>query len=87
MKVNQIKVNEYLKKLNAPKCPLCGNTYWEASDIVFQSLEFNYNGINLGGATFPFIPITCNKCGNTMIINALVANLIDPDNTNETNIK
>ena len=51
MKVEQSKLNEYLKKIHGSVCPLCGNNHWNISDQVFQAVEFDYKGILIGGAT------------------------------------
>ena len=40
MKVEQSKLNEYLKKIHGSVCPLCGNNHWNISDQVFQAVEF-----------------------------------------------
>ena len=50
MKIEQSKLNEYLKKIHGSVCPLCGNNHWNISDQVFQAIEFDYKGILLGGA-------------------------------------
>ena len=78
MKVEQSKLNEYLKKIHGSVCPLCGNIHWNISDQVFQAVEFDYKGILTGGASFPMVPLTCDNCGNTYFINALKSGLIDP---------
>ncbi|RHU95684.1 hypothetical protein DXC04_08415 [Dorea sp. OM07-5] len=78
MKVEQSKLNEYLKKIHGSVCPLCGNNHWNISDQVFQAVEFDYKGILIGGTSFPMVPLTCDNCGNTYFINALKSGLIDP---------
>lgn len=78
MKLDQEKVNMYLNKIHASSCPLCDNNNWTISDTVFQSIEFDYRGILINGASYPVVPLTCSACGNTYFINALVAGLIDP---------
>jgi len=85
MKVEKEKLDAYLKKIHGSPCPLCGNNRWEISDQVFQALEFDYKGIQIGGATFPMVPLTCVTCGNTYFINALIAKLIEPQKSIETN--
>lgn len=90
MKINQGKMNEFIKTLKAHKCPLCGNGEWTVSDKVFyvqeltQSLE--KGEVIIGGPTIymPLIAISCTKCGNTHMINTLVAKLYDHiENDNE----
>ena len=52
MKIEQSKLNEYLKKIHGSVCPLCGNNHWNISDQVFQAIEFDYKGI--AGGVDPF---------------------------------
>ena len=81
MKIEQSKLNEYLKKIHGSVCPLCGNNHWNISDQVFQAIEFDYKGILLGGASYPMVPLTCDNCGNSYFINALKSGLLDAPNS------
>ena len=90
MKIEQSKLNEYLKKIHGSVCPLCGNNHWNISDQVFQAIEFDYKGILLGGASYPMVSLTCDNCGNTYFINALKSGLLDPpdsENLSDTTAK
>jgi hypothetical protein len=50
-----------------PACPYCKNTtYWVGAPVVFATVT----GV---GGTPPMFPITCRKCGQTVLVNALVA--------------
>lgn len=60
-------------------CPMCGGRAWSVSDKIFELREFNDGNFVLGGpnsSITPVIPVTCDKCGNTIFINALSTNLI-----------
>ena len=84
VKVDQEKLNSYLKRIKASPCTLCGNNNWSVSDTIFQALEFDAGGLRLGGTdSYPIIPITCSKCGNTIFINALVAGLVDQNESDD----
>ena len=84
MKVEKKRMDEYLKSIRSFNCPLCGSNNWTVSDTVFQALEFDIDGLRLGGASVPIIPISCMKCGNTLFINALISGLIDrPEDKND----
>ena len=94
MKLSQEKLNNYLKKIHGSICPLCNNNKWTISDQVFQALEFDYEGLLIGGTSYPIVPLTCQNCGNTYFINALISGLIDkespvspmiPKNSSENN--
>lgn len=77
MKVDEKKAMEYIKKIKAPVCPLCGEKEWNFGDKVYQLMEFDFDGLHLGKSTIPVVPIVCENCGNTYFVNALVAGLID----------
>lgn len=82
MDINKKKIEKFLEKKNIPVCQLCNNNEWEISTKLFQLLEFDTNGLVLGGDAYPVVPITCNHCGNTLFVNAIVAGLIDKPDTN-----
>lgn len=80
MRVSRDRMKEYLSKIHGSPCMLCKSNKWEISDQVFQVMEFDTDGLRIGGASYPIIPLTCMNCGNTYFINTLVAGLIDqPD--------
>jgi len=35
-----------------------------------------YNPLILGGPVIPVIPVVCNNCGNTILVNAITAGLL-----------
>lgn len=83
MKVDQKRIEQYIKKIKPAVCPLCGQRNWSFSNKIFQLIEFEEKGIVLGGAAFPVIPLTCDNCGNTYLVNALLADLIDRPESGE----
>lgn len=72
-------INHLSKKWKGKNCPMCGEGPWNASDSPFELREFNEGNLIIGGQTsiVPVIPITCNNCGNTILINAVVAGLVN----------
>lgn len=81
MIICQAKLDEYLKKIHAHVCPLCGESNWTVSDTIFYAQELTRSkekgNLVIGEPSryIPFIAISCNNCGNTHIINTLVADL------------
>jgi len=79
-KANGQEIIEFLNnKWHGARCPLCGEGKWNVTDKVFELREFNGGNFVLGGpnsAITPIIPITCENCGNTVLINALVTGLL-----------
>lgn len=57
-------------------CPMCGVGRWSIDQSIFQLMEYNNGGIVIGGPVIPIIPVTCTNCGNTVLVNALVANAL-----------
>lgn len=64
-------------------CPMCGGRAWSVSNKIFELREFNDGNFVLGGpnsSIAPVIPVTCDRCGNTIFINALSTSLIETGN-------
>lgn len=78
-KVDQEKVVEHLRKTwgHNRTCPLCSKGPWQIQDKFFQLLEFTGGGLTVGGPVIPVVPITCANCGNTVLVNALRAGVIE----------
>ncbi|MBO8131979.1 MAG: hypothetical protein H0Z29_10795 [Candidatus Marinimicrobia bacterium] len=52
-------------------CPMCGVGNWSVQDRVFELREFRGGSLVVGGTPImPIIPVICNNCGNTILINA-----------------
>jgi hypothetical protein len=52
---------------------------WTISDTIYELREFfggKFTQSTLSGRTFPVVPIVCNKCGNTIFLNAVSLNII-----------
>lgn len=74
------KAIEYLREkwLGRP-CPMCGVGNWSVQDSTYQLLQFNQNALVGGGPVIPVIPVVCNNCGNTILVNALTAGFLAAD--------
>ena len=84
MKINEQKLQKYITQLKSTECPLCGNNHWSFSDTVYQLMEFDFEGLKLGGTVYPLVLLSCDNCGNTFTISALKAGLIDIPERKET---
>jgi hypothetical protein len=65
---------------NAPDlraCTFCGKRagYTLADGFVFLSTLRQPTAVDRGGASLPSIALICRKCGNTMLLNAVVMGL------------
>lgn len=85
MKIEQSKIDRYLKKVRAQPCQLCGKTDWIIYDRVFQMTEYFGSSSTWKSLskTCPVVPITCSSCGNTLLVNAVAAGFIDAESEKE----
>lgn len=81
MKIDQKKLETFLKKVNAPVCAFCGKKHWSVGDTLFQLTEFQNGNIVIGGnqKVFPLVPVVCDNCGNTLFLNAIKAGVISEE--------
>lgn len=55
-------------------CPMCKSQSWTVSDKIFEMREFNGGNLVIGsGSIYPVIPVTCNNCGNSIMVNAVTS--------------
>lgn len=80
MKLSEVQHKQLLDHLHskwkAPAvCPVCKSNDWEVPLGVYELREFHGGGMVVGGGSsiIPLSPITCKVCGNTVLINPLVA--------------
>ncbi len=65
------------EKWGGRHCPLCTVGNWEVQDSVFELRQFSGGDLVVGtGPIVPVVPVVCSNCGNTVLINALVAKLV-----------
>ena len=72
------KLTQYLsEKWKKPvSCAVCGENKWTISESVHELREFHGGSMVIGGsALIPLVPITCNNCGNTVLLNPLIAGI------------
>jgi len=72
------KIIQYLnEKWQKRPCPMCGVGNWSVQDRVFELREFHGGSLVVGGTPIiPIIPVICNNCGNTILINAIIAGVV-----------
>ena len=76
-KLDATRLIEHLrtKWLGTP-CPMCHVVNWTVQDSIYQLLQFNQGVLRIGGPVIPVIPVVCNNCGNTVLVNAITAGLL-----------
>ncbi len=65
------------------QCPYCQMNNWNITREVFQLTEFSGGGLVVGGPVVPLAPVTCNNCGHTVLLNALIAGAVEPPKEEE----
>lgn len=58
-------------------CPMCSNPHWIFPDQAFEIREFYNSTINENSRLLPVMPVWCNKCGYTTLINLMAVSLFD----------
>lgn len=59
-------------------CPMCGSNNWTVSDKIYELREFHDGNLVIGsGPIYPVIPVSCNNCGNSVFVNALISGAIE----------
>lgn len=84
MKINTDKlINSLNKKWHGSRCPYCQNNQWTVDTAIFTPIEVSENkGMKLGGRFQPLIAVSCNNCGNTVLVNGLILDCLDDINEN-----
>src|SRR4051794_16457333 len=68
-------INAKWKKGGDTPCPMCDSIDWEISSAVFMPLYrldsatgITVSRIGEPDRGFPFVPVTCSTCGNTVFL-------------------
>jgi hypothetical protein len=59
-------------------CPMCGQGPWNVQNRTFQLTEFHQGNLVIGGPLIPVIPVSCQNCGHTVLVNAIIAGAVQP---------
>jgi hypothetical protein len=73
--VDTKKFVDHLKdKWKGEPCPLCKSGNWNVTDKVYELREFHDGNMVIGiGQIVPVVPVTCDNCGNTVLVNSILA--------------
>ena len=84
-KIDAGKVIAFLnEKWQGRPCPLCGSRKWSVQDSAYELREFHGGNLVIGGGPIiPLIPVTCENCGYTALINAIKAGVVSPGQSKE----
>ena len=82
---NKVDLDRMIKHLQVKwgnrSCPMCKSMKWNVSDAIYEIRAFNQGNLVLGqGPILPIVPVTCNNCGNSILVNAFISGAIDKSN-------
>ena len=86
MKLSREQTDKTLSFLESvwpdPKiCPVCKSSAWNLLEMVFELRETGTtNGAAEDDTALPLVAIMCKRCGNTLLFNALAADILSTDN-------
>jgi|SRR5579872_2992465 len=61
-------------------CAVCNDKAWTiGAHIVEIEVRFLFKSRKLGGASYPGVLLICQTCGNTQFLNALILEVVPPD--------
>jgi hypothetical protein len=64
-------------------CPMCGTNSWTLGDAA-ELRAYEEGVLHIGGRVYPVMPVVCVNCGNTVLINAILAGVLQPDTEPES---
>jgi hypothetical protein len=70
----------------AKPCPYCGTAAWHVGTPQYIDVGFGHGepGFSTMSPTFP---VMCSNCGNTVLINAVLAGLVEPEPPHQTSLE
>jgi hypothetical protein len=76
-------INHLKHKWQGRKCPMCNGGTWNVSDRVYELREYHGGKLVVGGSPIvPVVPVTCDNCGNTVLVNAIVSEAVEKEGSN-----
>ena len=78
--VNGDKLIKFINgKWQGRACPMCGIGKWVVTDKIFELREYNDGNLVVGKncSVVPVVPIICENCGNTIFVNAMIAEAVE----------
>jgi hypothetical protein len=66
------------EKWHGKACPMCNSGPWAIGTEIFELREFHGGNFVLESSKIlPVVNVTCTNCGNTILINAITAGLVN----------
>lgn len=81
------RVIKYLTALSPQGivCPVCGQRHWNILNTIIEAREFQNGNLIIGGesALVPYVSLSCERCGNTLLFNAIQLGIVQQSNSEE----
>lgn len=80
----KIKVEKVLEHLrdkwgSGKRCPMCDSPDWSVQESTFEIRDWHPHAVMASGRVILVVPVICNNCGNTVLVNAIAAGIVTPD--------
>ena len=76
----EAKKEDLLRKLTEKwhdaKCPYCGGNHWTVDPTIMTLSPTHIKPHKEGTEMLPVIAVTCQGCGNTVLVNAVVLDVV-----------
>jgi RNase P subunit RPR2 len=83
MRLSDVQKQKLQSQLSAIRfaCASCKNNSFLISDRLFEIREFNAGNLVIGGDStlLPLVILTCEKCGHTIMLNAIKLGIVDSE--------
>ncbi|WP_111937963.1 hypothetical protein [Clostridium paraputrificum] len=77
-KIDMEAFKEYMSTKSNNPCYICGGRNWTLPGEFYELRECHGGNMVIGGNSgiIPVIPMMCTNCGNTVLINPMIAGLL-----------
>ena len=70
-------IEQMKEKWKDVACPMCQSQNWSISATIFLLPQYKDKKVILDDKIFPVIPVSCQNCGNTVLVSAIISGMIE----------
>jgi hypothetical protein len=74
---NKVLIEHVNKKWKGSQCRQCEANNWSVDGIIQIALGEFPGPVQLGGTVLPTVAVICRNCGNTVLINLVIAGVVE----------
>lgn len=67
------------------QCQVCHSETWNVHSDLYELRTFRGGNLVVGGPLIPLLVVECRNCGNTLMINAIKAGLVETPEKKDSN--